>query len=253
MIKLKSAAEIEKMRVAGRIAAQARQYAGSLVRPGVSTYEIDRKTGEFIRNAGAVPTFLNYNGYPGNVCVSVNEEIIHGIGSKKRIIKAGDIVSVDVGATIQGYVGDCADTFVAGTADEAALRLIEVTRASFAAGLAAARPGNRISDISRAVQTAAESAGYGVVREYIGHGVGQQLHEDPEVPNFTEERRRGPDPRLIPGMTIAIEPMINEGTHEIRLLPDGWTVVTKDGSRSAHYENTVLITNNGAVILTAAE
>ncbi|NLL45640.1 MAG: type I methionyl aminopeptidase [Clostridiales bacterium] len=249
MIQIKSVKEIELMRRACAVAAAARALAGEMTAPGVHTYEIDRAVHDFIVKQGAVPSFLNYNGYPRSICISINDEVIHGIPGS-RMIKEGDIVSVDVGAFLGGFHGDCAATFVAGAADESAEKLIEVTRQSFFEGLKLARPGYRVSDISHAIQAYAESFGYSVIREYVGHGVGAKLHEDPQVPNFGKP---GHGPRLIPGMTLAIEPMINMGKADIRLLNDGWTVVTADGKPSAHYENTVLITNGEPEILTVVD
>ena len=237
------------MRRAGAIAAAARSLAGNMAAPGVTTLEIDKAVNDFIRKNGAVPTFLNYNGYPASVCISVNDEVIHGIPGK-RVLRDGDIVSIDVGATYEGYVGDCAATYVAGTASDEAKRLIQVTRQSFFEAMKFARVGYRISDISHAVQQYAEENGFSVVREYVGHGVGARMHEDPEVPNFG---RPGHGPRLAAGMTIAVEPMINEGGAAVKVVPDGWTVKTADGSLSAHYENTILITNGDPEILTAPE
>ncbi|MGI5971220.1 MAG: type I methionyl aminopeptidase [Oscillospiraceae bacterium] len=249
MIPVKNPKEIEIMRRAGRITAAARALAGKMVAPGVTTLEIDKAVRKFIESCGATPSFLNYNGYPGSVCISVNDEVIHGIpGSRK--LRNGDIVSVDVGAYKDGFHGDCAATFVAGHATEEAIRLIEVTKRSFFEGIKFARPGFRISDISHAIQEYVESNGFSVVRDYIGHGVGARLHEPPEIPNYGEP---GHGPRLVPGMTLAIEPMVNAGGYEINLLDDGWTVKTRDGSLSAHYENTVLITTGDPEILTAAE
>ena len=249
MITLKSQSEIELMRQAGRITAAARALAGEMVRPGVTTHEIDKAVHDFIVSQGAVPSFLNYNGYPGSACISVNDEVIHGIPGK-RVIKDGDIVSVDVGAYIDGFHGDCAATFAAGNCSEEALKLIEVTRQSFFEGLKFAKAGYRVSDISHAVQEYAESFGYGVVREYVGHGVGAHLHEDPEVPNYGKP---GHGPRLVPGMTIAVEPMINMGSMHVKVMNDKWTVKTADGSLSAHYENTILITKGEPEILTFPE
>ena len=237
------------MRRAGAIAAAARSLAGNMAVPGVTTLEIDKAVNDFIRKNGAVPTFLNYNGYPASVCISVNDEVIHGIPGK-RVLRDGDIVSIDVGATYEGYVGDCAATYVAGTASDEAKKLIQVTRQSFFEAMKFARVGYRISDISHAVQQYAEENGFSVVREYVGHGVGARMHEDPEVPNFG---RPGHGPRLAAGMTIAVEPMINEGGAAVKVLPDGWTVKTADGSLSAHYENTILITSGDPEILTAPE
>ena len=237
------------MRRAGAIAAAARSLAGNMAAPGVTTLEIDKAVNDFIRKNGAVPTFLNYNGYPASVCISVNDEVIHGIPGP-RVLRDGDIVSIDVGATFEGYVGDCAATYVAGTASDEAKKLIQVTRQSFFEAMKFARVGYRISDISHAVQQYAEENGFSVVREYVGHGVGARMHEDPEVPNYG---RPGHGPRLAAGMTIAVEPMINAGGAAVKVLPDGWTVKTADGSLSAHYENTILITNGDPEILTAPE
>ncbi|HHU06299.1 MAG TPA: type I methionyl aminopeptidase [Clostridiales bacterium] len=249
MIQIKSAKEIEMMRRACAITAAARALAGKLIAPGVSTSEIDKAVHDYIVMQGAVPSFLNYNGYPKSICISINDEVIHGIPGS-RVVEEGDIVSVDVGAFIGGFHGDCAATFIAGEADESVKRLVEVTRQCFFEGLRFARPGYRVSDISHAIQIYAESFGYSVVRDYVGHGVGAKLHEDPQVPNFGKP---GHGPRLIPGMTLAIEPMINMGEPNIRLLSDGWTVVTADGKPSAHYENTVLITNGEPEILTVVD
>lgn len=249
MIQIKSHSDIETMRVVGRITAGARALAGKMALPGVTTKEIDRAVYKFITGHGAVPSFLNYNGYPGSACVSVNDEVIHGIPGGRKL-KNGDIVSIDVGAMKNGFHGDCAATFTVGECSEEAKRLIEVTRQSFFEGIKFARSGNRLRDISHAIQTYAESFGYSVVREYVGHGIGTKLHESPEVPNYGEA---GHGPRLIPGMTLAIEPMINQGCAQIRVLSDGWTVVTADGALSAHYENTILITSGEPEILTVAE
>ena len=247
MIRLKNQREIELMRRAGKITAAARALAGEMVTPGVTTREIDKAVHDFILSQGAIPTFLGYGGYPASVCISINEEVIHGIPGS-RVIKEGDIVSIDVGATKDGYVGDCAATFIAGDCDEESKKLIEVTRQSFFEGIRFARPGYRVSDISHAVQTYAEGNGFSVVREYVGHGVGREMHEEPEVPNYGKP---GHGPRLMAGMTLAVEPMINAGDAGVKVLRDGWTVVTSDGKRSAHYENTILITNDDPVILTS--
>jgi len=249
MIRLKSAREIECMRRAGKVAAAARALAGEMVTPGATTREIDKAVHDFILSQGAIPTFLNYNGYPASVCISVNDEVIHGIpGSRK--LRDGDVVSIDVGATKDGFVGDCAATFIAGTGSAEAEKLIAVTRQSFYEGIAFARPGCRVSDVSHAVQTYVEANGFSVVREYVGHGVGAAMHEAPEVPNYGKP---GHGPRLMAGMTIAVEPMVNIGGFEVRVLPDGWTVKTADGTLSAHYENTILITNGDPEILTVTE
>jgi len=249
MIKQKTEREIELMRHAGKLAAAARQEAGKLVEVGATTQGIDRKVHEFIISHGAVPTFLHYRGYPASVCISVNEQVIHGIPSSRKLV-LGDVVSIDVGVTKDGYIGDCAATYIAGQGSRESERLIEITRKCFFEGLKFARKEYRVSDISRAVQACAEENGYSVVREFVGHGVGSKLHEPPEVPNFIENPRRKADPRLIPGMTIAVEPMINGGGAEIKVLSDGWTVITADGKNSAHYENTILITEGDPEILT---
>ena len=247
MITLKSAHEIELMRRAGKITAAARALARDMVRPGVTTQQIDKAVFQFITEQGATPSFLHYNGYPASVCVSVNDEIIHGIPGK-RVLQEGDIVSVDVGAFIGGFHGDCAATFACGKISEEAQRLIDVTRQSFFEGIAQAREGNRISDISHAVQAYVEANGFSVVREYVGHGVGRNMHEAPEIPNYGAP---GHGPKLLRGMTIAVEPMVNAGTAAIRQMSDGWTVKTRDGKYAAHYENTILITAGEPEILTA--
>ncbi len=253
-IYVKSHSEIELMRQAGKITAGARTVARQALAAGVTTGEINRHVHDFIVKSGAHPTFLNYAGFPGSACVSVNDEIIHGIPGK-RVIREGDIVSLDVGATFRGFVGDCAGTFPCGQVSEEAEKLIRVTRQSFFEGLKFAREGYRISDIGGAVQDYVESFGFSVVREYVGHGVGHQLHEAPEVPNYRIDRGPGrrANPRLVKGMTIAVEPMVNIGGYEIKTLANGWTVVTADGSLSAHYENTILITDGEPEILTMAE
>jgi len=249
LISLRSDREIEAMRKAGRITAQARALAGSMVKPGVTTKQIDKAVREFIKSCGAKPSFLGYAGFPGSACISVNEEVIHGIPGP-RVLREGDIVSIDVGAYFGGFHGDCAATFPCGQVSDEALRLIEVTRQSFWEGIKFARKGCRVSDISHAVQQYVESNGFSVVREYVGHGVGAKLHEPPNVPNFGPA---GHGARLMPGMTLAVEPMVNAGEKDIRVLKDGWTVVTRDGSLSAHYENTILITEGEAEVLTVAE
>ena len=247
MIVLKSARELQVMKRACQISAKALKLAGEAVQPGVSTFEIDALVRKYIESEGAKPTFLNYNGFPASACISVNSEVIHGIPDKSHIIHKGDLVSIDLGARIDGYTGDTAATFAAGDISEQAKRLIDTTRQSLYEGINAAVPGGRLGDIGYAVQSYCESRGYGVVRAYTGHGVGAQLHEDPAVPNFGTPGR---GVRLIPGMTLAIEPMINEGTQEVRVLPNKWTVVTADGKLSAHFEHTVAITSDGPVIMT---
>ena len=245
MIYVKSSGEIELMRQAGKITAAARALAGEMVKPGVTTREIDKAVYDFITGQGAKPSFLNYSGYPGSACLSVNDEVIHGIPGKRKL-KEGDIVSVDVGAYINGFHGDCAATYICGDTTDEAKKLIEVTKQSFFEGIKFARVGYRISDISHAVQAYVEERGFSVVREYVGHGVGAKLHEEPEIPNYGKP---GHGPRLVKGMTLAIEPMVNAGGAAIRVLSDGWTVVTLDGKKSAHYENTVLITDGEPEIL----
>lgn len=249
MISLKSPREIEAMRRAGRITAQARALAGSMVAPGVTTLEIDKAVRRFIESQGAKPSFLGYSGFPGSACISVNEEVIHGIPGH-RVLKEGDIVSIDVGAFIGGFHGDCAATYACGQISDEAKKLIEVTQQSFWEGIKFARPGQRVSDISHAVQQYVESHGCSVVRDFIGHGVGAKLHEAPEVPNFGPAGR---GPRLLPGMTIAVEPMVNAGDWRVKVLKDGWTTVSLDGSLTAHYENTILITEDGPEVLTVTE
>ena len=247
MIVLKTTRELSLMKEACVIAAGALKAAGEAVEPGVSTDEINRIAHNFIVKSGAIPTFKGYNGYPAATCISINDEVIHGIPSKKRIIKAGDIVSIDVGATLNGYVGDNAATFAAGDISPEAQRLCDTTRESLYEGIRMAVAGGRIGDIGSTIQRYCEERGFSVVREFTGHGVGKQMHEDPSVPNFGTPGR---GVRLLPGMTIAIEPMINMGGAGIRQLPDGWTIKTRDGSLSAHFEHTVAITSNGPVILT---
>ena len=249
MITLKSPHEIELMRRAGKITAAARALARDMVKPGVTTAQIDKAVFQFIKGQGATPSFLHYNGYPASVCVSVNDEIIHGIPGK-RVLQEGDIVSVDVGAFIGGFHGDCAGTYPCGQVSDEALRLIRVTQQSFFEGIKYAREGYRLSDISAAVQAYVEANGFSVVREYVGHGIGHQMHEAPEVPNYGKP---GHGPRLLRGMTIAVEPMVNAGTAAIRQMPDGWTVRTADGKNAAHYENTVLITDGEPELLTDPE
>lgn len=247
MIQLKNTAQIDLMKVAGRITGEALAVAEELVRPGISTYEIDRAIRTHIEKSGAKPSFLGYAGFPGSACISINEEVIHGIPSKKRILQEGDIVKVDVGAFIHGFHGDAARTFGVGKISEEAARLIEVTRECFYRGAAQATAGNRVGDIGAAVEACAKENGYSVVRRYVGHGVGHELHESPEVPNFGTAGRGA---RLYPGMVLAIEPMINVGVCDVRELSDGWTVKTADGKLSAHYENTVAITDEGIILLT---
>ena len=249
MIPIKNEREISMMRRACRITAAARALAGDMVRPGVTTKEIDKAVHDFIVSQGATPSFLDYSGYPASTCISVNQTVIHGIPDG-RVLKEGDIVSIDVGAYVEGFHGDCAATFACGEISPEAQKLIDVTKQSFFEGIKFARQGCRVSDIGSAVQAYVESNGFSVVRDFIGHGVGADLHESPEVPNFG---RPGRGPRLIKGMTLAVEPMVNMGDYKVRVLSDGWTTVTADGSLSAHYENTVLITDGEPEILTVTE
>ena len=247
MIVLKSAREIDIMRKACQISAEALRLAGEAVKEGVSTWEIDKIAYDYIKKQGAEPNFLNYNGYPATACISINDEIIHGIPSKNRILHRGDIVSIDLGAKIDGYNGDNAATFAVGEISDDAKRLCQTTEESLYKGIEQAVAGGRLGDIGYAVQSYCEDRGFSVVREYTGHGVGTHLHEDPSVPNYGTPGR---GVRLLPGMTIAIEPMITLGKAAINVMPDGWTVKTRDGSLAAHYEHTVVVTSSGPVILT---
>ncbi len=246
-IVLKTRREIEIMREAGRISAQALKLAGEAVAPGISTAEIDRIAYDYIKSQGAKPSFLHYNGFPATACISVNHEVIHGIPDKKHILREGDIVSIDLGAVYQGFHGDNAATFACGKISPAAERLCTVTKESLYVGLKKAVAGNRLGDIGAAICEYCVSRGYGVVRDYTGHGVGAHLHEDPSVPNYGTP---GKGARLLPGMTIAIEPMITEGAEEVKVLRNDWTVVTADGKLAAHFEHTVAITEGECVILT---
>lgn len=247
MIVLKNEREIRQMLEACRISAEALKVAGEAVEPGVSTFEIDRIARKFIESKGAKPTFLNYNGFPASACISINDEVIHGIPDKAHIIRAGDIVSIDLGACIDGFTGDTAATFACGDISAEAKRLIETTEESLYLGIQKAVPGGRLGDVGFAIQNFCEERGYGVVREYTGHGVGRNLHEDPAVPNYGKPGR---GVRLVPGMTIAIEPMINGGTASVKTLSNGWTVKTADGKLSAHFEHTVAVTSDGPLIMT---
>ncbi len=247
MIVLRTAKEIDMMRKACQISAEALQLAGESVRPGITTYEIDQIAYRYIKKQGAEPNFLNYNGFPATACISINDEVIHGIPSKKRVLKEGDIVSIDLGAKVNGYNGDNAATFACGVISDEAKRLCDTTRESLYLGIEQAVAGNRIGDIAYAIQSYCEERGFSVVREYTGHGVGTHLHEDPSVPNYGTAGR---GQRLLPGMTIAIEPMINAGSKAIKCLPDGWTVKTLDGKLSAHFEHTIAITKGEPIILT---
>ncbi len=246
-VSIKSEREIELMRESGRILSIVHTELAKMIKPGISTLDIDKRCYEVIREFGCIPSFLNYQGYPASVCVSVNDEVVHGIPNKNRILKDGDIVSLDAGVIYKGYHSDAARTVAVGEVSPEWKRLMEVTKQSFFEGIKYAKPGYRIGDISGAIQDYAESFGYSLVRELVGHGVGRELHEDPQVPNFRTKRK---GIRLEPGMTLAIEPMVNMGHYDVNWLDDGWTVVTADGSPSAHYENTILITDGEPELLT---
>lgn len=246
-VSIKTAKEIEKMREAGRLLEQVHDELEQFIKPGISTLDIDRLGESLIRKMGCTPNFLHYNGYPASICVSVNDEVVHGIPSKKRILREGDIVSLDAGLIYKGYHSDAARTHAVGEISPEAQKLIDVTRQSFFEGIKMAKAGNHLYDISAAIGNYAESFGYGVVRDLVGHGIGTSLHEDPQIPNFAQKRR---GIRLVPGMTLAIEPMITMGRPEVCWLDDDWTVVTEDESLAAHYENTILITEGEPEILT---
>ena len=246
-VTIKTAREIELMREAGRLLEKVHDELAEFIRPGISTLDIDRFGEKLIRNFGCTPNFLNYNGYPASICVSVNDEVVHGIPKKNRILQEGDIVSLDAGLIYKGYHSDAARTHAVGQISPEARQLIDVTRQSFFEGIKYAKAGNHLYDISAAIGNYAQRFGYGVVRDLVGHGIGTHLHEDPQIPNFAQKRR---GVRLIPGMTLAVEPMINQGRADVEWLNDDWTVVTQDGSLSAHYENTVLITEGEPEILT---
>ena len=247
MIVLKTGRELKIMKEACRISAGALQVAGKAVEPGITTAEIDKLAEDYIRSQGGEPNFKNYEGYPATACISINNEVIHGIPSKARKLKAGDIVSIDLGAKFEGYHGDNAATFACGDVSAEAKRLMDTTRESLYEGINAAVSGGRLGDIGHAIQSYVEARGYSVVRKFIGHGIGTHLHEAPEVPNFGTAGR---GIRLMPGMTLAIEPMINAGKSDVKILPDGWTVLTTDGSLSAHFEHTIVVTPDGPKIMT---
>jgi methionyl aminopeptidase len=249
MIILKSAQEIELIAKASRVVALTIAFLRERVKPGVTTADLDRLAEEFILREGARPAFKGYRGFPATLCTSVNEEVVHGIPSPKKRLKEGDIIGIDVGAIVEGYYGDAAVTLPVGRVSDEAARLMEVTEAALAAGLAQVKVGNRLSDISHAVQTVAEAEGYSVVTDFVGHGIGRNLHEDPQVPNFGKP---GEGPRLKEGLVLAIEPMINLGKHEVEVLSDRWTVVTRDKSLSAHFEHTIALTSDGPKVLTRA-
>lgn len=246
MIIRKSSRELERMREAGRLTAEAHRLVAEAVAPGVTTEELDQIVFDFIQSQGAEPAFLGYHGFPASICASINEQIVHGIPSEREL-EEGDIISIDIGVVYEGYVGDAAQTLPVGKVSEAKQQLMKTTSEALEAAIDKARTGNRLSDISHAVEQVAEPQGYGIVREYGGHGVGAQMHEDPFVPNFGEPGR---GPRLKKGMCLALEPMLNLGTHETGVLEDGWTVVTVDGQPSAHFEHSVAITDEGPIILT---
>lgn len=246
MIILKARREIEIMRKAGRLVAQSHELVRKYIKPGVTTKELDELVEDFLRSNNAIPTFKGYNGFPFSICASVNEEVVHGFPSDRKLI-AGDIISVDIGATFEGYVGDSAKTFLVGDVDEEKKHLVESTKQSFYEGIKFAKLSYRLSDISHAIQAYAESQGLSVVRDYVGHGIGKKMHESPQVPNFGKPNK---GPRLQEGMVLAIEPMINAGVYNVKVLEDGWTVVTADGKPSAHYEHTVAITDGEPELLT---
>lgn len=250
MIIIKSDSEIDLMKESGRVTGFILRELETFIKPGLSTADVDRFVEKTIRDAGMIPTFKGYGGFPASACVSVNEEVVHGIPNKKRILREGDIVSVDVGSTYKGYVSDAARTYPVGNVSDVARHLMDATRDSFFAGLEFCRVGYRLSDISHAVQVSAESEGFGVIRDYVGHGVGQKMHEDPQIPNYG---KAGRGPRLAVGMVFAIEPMITEKSYETRVLSNDWTVVTIDGGLAAHYENTVVITDGEPELLTLGE
>ncbi len=250
MIHLKNSTQISAMKDAGRITGEALLVARDMIRPGISTYEIDLAVRRYIEKCGAVPTFLGYGGFPASACVSINDEVIHGIPSKHRILHEGDIVKVDTGATYHGYVGDSARTIPVGEVSEEAKRLIKVTRDSFWAGIEVLRAGNHLGDVGAAIDGLVRENGFSTVKRYVGHGIGTEMHESPDVPNYGTPGR---GLRLCAGMTIAIEPMVNIGSENVMELPDGWTVKTADGTLSAHYENTVALTSDGVLVLTEVE
>ena len=245
-VTIKSAREIELMKEAGKILAQTHEELKEFIRPGISTLDIDKKGEEIIRRYGCIPSFLNYNGYPASICVSVNDEVVHGIPHPRHFIEEGDIVSLDAGVIYQGYHSDAARTYGVGKISPEAAKLIEVTKQSFFEGIKFAKAGNHLYDISNAIDAYVRRFGYGIVEDLVGHGIGSHLHEDPEIPNFRQKRR---GVRLQPGMTLAVEPMITEGRPDVVWLDDDWTVVTDDGSLAAHYENTILITDGEPEIL----
>lgn len=248
MVILKTDEEISGIREASRIVAKTLEYIESFIKPGVSTYSLNQKIDSFIRGHGGIPTFLGYRGFPASACISINHEVVHGIPSKHKIIKDGDIVKIDIGVTYRGFISDGAKTFLAGNVDKRIKELVEITRNALYKGISMAMKGVYLVEISRAIQKEVESHGFSVVRDLAGHGVGIYLHEDPIVPNFVDGNKKGP--KLKEGMVLAIEPMVNMGSHRVRTLSDGWTIVTADGLPSAHFEHTVALTKNGTEILT---
>ncbi len=247
MITIKSAKQVEKMRASAKVTKEALELLEKHIKPGVTTAQLDKLAHDFIISKGARPNFLNYNGFPGSICASINDEVVHGTPSKKAVLKEGDIISIDMGAVLDGWHSDAARTFAVGKISEEAQRLIDVTRESFFEGIKYLKHGAKLGDVSSAIQKYVEDRGFSVVRDLVGHGIGQNLHEDPSVPNFG---KAGHGVKLAQGMTLAIEPMVNAGTYHVAVLDDDWTVVTDDGNLSAHYENTVLITKDGCEILT---
>lgn len=247
MIICKTESELDLMREAGRVVAETHQFIEPYIRPGITTAELDQIAGNYIRKRGARPSFKGYNGFPGNICISINEQLVHGIPSKSRVLQEGDIVTLDIGAEVGGYHGDSAWTYAVGNISAQLRKLLEVTERSLMEGLSLAKPGVRLYTISHAIQTCAEAEGFSIVREYVGHGIGAKLHEEPRIPNYGLPDR---GPRLKKGMTLAIEPMVVMGERYVKTLPDNWTVVTVDGSPCAHYEHTIAITSDGYEILT---
>lgn len=246
MIIIKSPREIEAMRRAGAMVGQFFEEVKTMIRPGNTTYSLEEFSEEFVARNGVRGAFKGYLGYPANLCTSINEEVVHGIPSRKRFLREGDIVSIDFGVVMDGYYGDAAKTYAVGKVPETSLKLMRTTEEALEKAIAAAQPGNRLGDVSAAVQEAAESAGFSVVRDFVGHGIGKSMHEEPQVPNFGA---RGTGPRLAPGMVLAIEPMVNEGKYMVEVLPDGWTVVTSDRMRSAHFEHVVAVMEEGCRVL----
>ncbi len=250
MIELKSKREIEKMRAAGRVVAEAHAGVSRMIEPGVTTQELDDFIRDFVRGQGGVLLFFNYEGFPANSCISINEEVVHGIPSPRRRLREGDIVSIDIGVGLEGFCGDAARTYPVGEISSDAKKLLRICEQALQHGIEAVVASNRVSDISRSIQTYVEGEGYSVVKKYVGHGIGRKMHEPPQIPNYVDRGFLKQDPVLKPGMVLAIEPMVNEGTADVRTLADNWTVVTQDGRLSAHFEHTVAVTPNGPDVLT---